>query len=32
MVCDTGIPAVPGHFSFHPIPGVEFNVQVNKLP
>jgi hypothetical protein len=32
MVCDTGIPAVPGHFSFHPSPGVEFNVQVNKLP
>jgi hypothetical protein len=32
MICDTGIPAVPGHFSFHPSPGVEFNIQVNKLP
>jgi hypothetical protein len=32
MVCDTGIPPVPGHFSFHPSPGVEFNIQVNQLP
>jgi hypothetical protein len=32
VICDTGIPAVPGHFSFHPTPGVELNVQVNKLP
>jgi len=32
MVCDSGIPAVPGHFSFHPSPGVELNVQVTKLP
>ena len=31
MVCDTGIPAVPGHFSLHS-PGFEFNVQVTKLP
>ena len=32
FICDTGIPAVPGHFSFHPGPGVELNIQVNKLP
>src|SRR5438309_11215120 len=32
FICDTGIPAVPGHFSFHPGPVVELNVQVNKLP
>jgi hypothetical protein len=31
QVCDTGIPPVPGHFSFHPVPGVELNIQVNKL-
>jgi hypothetical protein len=30
MICDTGIPAVPGHFSLHS-PGLEFNVQVNKI-
>ncbi len=30
MICDTGIPAVPGHFSFH-APGVELNIQVNKI-
>jgi hypothetical protein len=32
FICDTGIPAVPGHFSFHPTPGVEHNIQVNRLP
>jgi hypothetical protein len=32
MICDTGIPAVPGHFSLHQGPGVEFNIQVTKLP
>ena len=32
FICDTGIPAVPGHFSIHPGPGVELNIQVNKLP
>lgn len=31
-LCDTGLPAVPGHFSFLPAPGVEFNIQVTKLP
>jgi hypothetical protein len=31
-ICDTGIPAIAGHFSFHPTPGVELNIQVNKLP
>lgn len=31
-ICDTGIPAIPGHFSFHPTPGAELNIQVNKLP
>ena len=30
--CDTGIPAVPGHFSQHPVPGLELNIQVNQLP
>ena len=29
--CDTGIPAIPGHFSIHPIPGVELNIQVNQI-
>jgi hypothetical protein len=32
IVCDTGIPVIPGHFSFHPTPGVELNIQVTKLP
>lgn len=32
MLCDTGLPAVPGHFSFHPFPGFEINIQVSKLP
>ncbi len=30
--CDTGIPAIPGHFSFHPGPGLEFNLQVTHIP
>jgi len=30
--CDTGIPAIPGHFGTHPFPGFEINIQVNKLP
>ena len=29
--CDTGIPAVPGHMSLHPAPGVELNIQVNRI-
>ena len=32
FICDTGIPAVPGHISFHPSPGVELNIQVTHLP
>jgi hypothetical protein len=32
FICDTGIPAIPGHFSFHPSPAAEFNIQVTKLP
>jgi hypothetical protein len=32
FICDTGIPAVPGHFSLHPSPGAELNIQVTKLP
>ena len=32
FICDSGIPAVPGHFSFHPSPGVELNIQVTNLP
>ena len=31
VVCDSGIPAIPGHFSLHS-PGAELNVQVTKLP
>jgi len=31
FICDTGIPAVPGHISFQ-APGVTLNVQVTKLP
>ena len=30
--CDTGIPAIPGHFGVHPFPQFEINIQVNKLP
>lgn len=29
---DTGIPPNPGHYSMHPFPGFEFNIQVNQLP
>src|SRR5260370_5262573 len=32
FICDTGIPPIPGHFSFHPTPGAEFNLQGTKLP
>jgi len=32
MICDSGVPAVPGHFSFHPSPGVALEIQVTKLP
>ena len=32
VICDTGIPAIPGHISFHPLAGVELNIQVTKLP
>src|SRR5712692_4497395 len=32
FICDTGIPAIAGHVSFHPTPGVELNIQVNQLP
>jgi hypothetical protein len=32
FICDTGIPPIPGHFSFHPTPGAEFNLQVTRLP
>lgn len=31
FICDTGIPAVPGHLSIH-VPGFELNIQVTKLP
>lgn len=31
FICDTAIPAVPGHLSFHPAPGVELNIQVSKI-
>lgn len=29
--CDSGIPAMPGHFSFHPIPGISIQIQVTKI-
>ena len=29
---DTGIPIVPGHYSFHPVPGVAGEVQVAAIP
>ena len=29
---DTGIPAEAGHYSFHPAPGVSFNLQVSFRP
>jgi hypothetical protein len=32
QLCDTGLPSIPGHYSFHPVAGVEFNIQVTKLP
>lgn len=32
FICDLGIPAVAGHVSLHPSPGVELNIQVTKLP
>lgn len=31
-LCDTGIPAIPGHFSFNPFPGFSIQIQVTKLP
>jgi len=31
QICDTGVPAVAGHFSFHPSPGVELNIQVTRI-
>jgi hypothetical protein len=32
FVCDSGIPAIPGHFALHPSPGAELEVQVTELP
>ncbi|HEV2237185.1 MAG TPA: hypothetical protein VGR57_11035 [Ktedonobacterales bacterium] len=32
VLCDTGLPAVPGHVDLHPFPGYEINVQVTQLP
>jgi hypothetical protein len=32
ILCDLGIPAVPGHFAAHPFPGYEINIQVTKVP
>ena len=29
---DTGIPILPGHYSFHPAPGVAGEVQVTNIP
>lgn len=31
MICDTGVPALAGHFSYH-ARGVELNIQVTHLP
>ncbi len=32
VLCDTGLPAVPGHLDLHPFLGYEINIQVTKLP
>ena len=32
FICDLGIPALAGHFSFHPSPGVALEIQVTKVP
>ena len=32
VLCDTGLPAVPGHLALHPFPGYEINIQVTRLP
>jgi len=32
VLCDLGIPAVPGHFAAHPFPRYEINIQVTKIP
>jgi hypothetical protein len=29
---DTGIPVEPGHYSFHPAPGVAMSIQVSFRP
>ncbi len=29
--CDTGVPAMPGHFSFRPVPTVHIEIQVTKI-
>jgi hypothetical protein len=31
VLCDTGLPAVPGHLSAHPFTGYNINIQVTKL-
>ena len=32
FIGDSGIPATPGHYGFHPAPGVSFNLQVAFRP
>lgn len=32
VLCDTGLPAVPGHVDLHPFPDYEINIQVTQLP
>ena len=32
ILCDLGIPAVPGHIVLHPFPLYEINIQVTKIP
>ena len=32
VLCDTGLPAVPGHFDVTPFHGYTINIQVTKLP
>lgn len=31
-LCDTGIPAIPGHFNINPFPGFSIQIQVTKVP
>jgi hypothetical protein len=32
MICDSGVPAVPGHYSLPQSPGMQLSIQVTRLP